>query len=145
MKSGGLRYPNPISSPPSWCPWDLFRSFKVCSGAKEREWGAKSDEKLPHLYIPGKTAALVPEFAVEDLPLGRTTVLVPEFAVKDLLLGRRLMIHDDDDDRIWKLVVIKLLINLFIISIGNQIPPLWHKYFHPTAPGAVAGCVSFLI
>ena len=26
-------------------------------------------EKQPHLFIPGKTAALVPEFAVEDLPL----------------------------------------------------------------------------
>ena len=34
--------------------------------------------------IPGKTAALVPEFAVEDLPLGRLAALVPEFVVKDL-------------------------------------------------------------
>ena len=25
--------------PPRWCPWDLFRSFKVCSDAKERERG----------------------------------------------------------------------------------------------------------
>ena len=38
--------------------------------------------------IPGKTAALAPEFAVEDLPLGRTVALVPEFTVKDLPLGR---------------------------------------------------------
>ena len=37
----------------------------------KREWGAESNEKLLHLFIPGKTAALVPEFAVEDLPLGR--------------------------------------------------------------------------
>ena len=36
------------------------------------------------------TATLVPEFAVEDLPLGRTAALVPEFAVKDLPLGRKL-------------------------------------------------------
>ena len=42
--------------------------------------------------IPGKTAALVPEFAVEDLPLGRIAALVPEFAVKDLPLGKTLMI-----------------------------------------------------
>ena len=35
------------------------------------EWGAESNGKLPHLSIPSKTAALVPEFAVEDLPLGR--------------------------------------------------------------------------
>ena len=41
--------------------------------------------------IPGKTSALVPEFAVEDLPLGRTTAQVPELAVKDLPLGRTLM------------------------------------------------------
>ena len=35
----------------------------------KREWGAESDGKLPHLIIPDKTAALVPEFLVEDLPL----------------------------------------------------------------------------
>ena len=54
----------------------------------KREWGAESKGKLPHLFIPSKTAALVPEFAVEDLTLGRTAVLVPEFVVKDLHLGR---------------------------------------------------------
>ena len=37
-----------------------------------------------------KTATLVSEFAVEDLPLGRTTALMPEFAMKDLPLGRTL-------------------------------------------------------
>ena len=70
-------------------PWDLFRSFKVCSGAKE-SGGAGSNGKLPHLFIPSKTKNLVPEFAVEDLPLGRIADLVPEFAVKDLPLGRTL-------------------------------------------------------
>ena len=40
--------------------------------------------------IPGKTAALVPEFSVEDLPLDRTATLVPAFAVKELPLGRTL-------------------------------------------------------
>ena len=34
----------------------------------KREWGAESDGKLPHLSISSKTATLVPEFAVEDLP-----------------------------------------------------------------------------
>ena len=57
----------------------------------KREWGAESNGKLPHLSIPSKTAALVPEFAVEDLPLNRTATLVPEFAVKDLPLGRIFM------------------------------------------------------
>ena len=51
---------------------------------------AESNGKLPHLFIPSKTTTMVPEFAVEDLPLGRTAALVPEFAVKDLLLGRTL-------------------------------------------------------
>ena len=31
------------------------------------EWGAESNGKLQHLFIPGKTSALVPEFVVEDL------------------------------------------------------------------------------
>ena len=63
----------------------------VCSDAtREREWGAESKGKLPLLFIPSKTATLVSEFAVEDLPLGRTAALVPEFAMKDLPLGRTL-------------------------------------------------------
>ena len=33
----------------------------------KREWGAESNEKLPYLFIPSKTAPLVPEFAVENL------------------------------------------------------------------------------
>ena len=46
----------------------------------KREWGAESNGKLRHLFISSKTAIIVPEFAVEDLPLGRTAALVPEFA-----------------------------------------------------------------
>ena len=42
----------------------------------------------PHLFLPSKTETLVPEFAVEDLPLKRTTTLVPAFAVKDLPLEK---------------------------------------------------------
>ena len=55
----------------------------------------ESNGKLLHLFIPSKTAILVPEFAVEDLPLGRTAFSVPEFAVKDLLWAEY---SDDDDD-----------------------------------------------
>ena len=40
------------------------------------EWGVESKGKLPHLFIPGKTAALVPEFAVENLPSAK---LQPRF------------------------------------------------------------------
>ena len=35
----------------------------------------ESNGKLLHLFIPSKTVTLVPEFAVEDLPLGRTAAL----------------------------------------------------------------------
>ena len=56
----------------------------------KREWGAESNEKLPHLFIPSKTATLVPKFAVEHLTLDRTRDLVPGFAGKDLPLGRTL-------------------------------------------------------
>ena len=61
-------------------------SFKM----PKREWGAKSYGKLPRLFILSKTATLVPEFVVEDLPLGRTPGLVPESAVNELPLGRTL-------------------------------------------------------
>ena len=54
----------------------------------KREWGAESDGKLPHLSIPSKTAAWIPEFAVEYLSLSRTAALVSEFTVKDLPLDR---------------------------------------------------------
>ena len=50
----------------------------------KREWGAESNGKLPHLSIPSKTTACF----LEDLPLSRTAALVAEFAVKDLPLGR---------------------------------------------------------
>ena len=51
---------------------------------------AKRNGKLPHLFIPSKTTTLVPEFAVEDLPLDRPATLVPALAVKHLPLGRKL-------------------------------------------------------
>ena len=70
-------------------PLGSFQIFKVCSDTKEK-WGAESNGKLPNLLISCKTAALVTEFPVEDLPLGRTAALVPDFAVKDLPLGRTL-------------------------------------------------------
>ena len=43
---------------------DLLKSVQML----KREWGTESNGKLPHLFIPSKTAALVPEFTVEDLP-----------------------------------------------------------------------------
>ena len=42
--------------------------------------------------IPGKTAMLVPEFAVEDLPLGRNAASILALAVEDLPLGKTMML-----------------------------------------------------
>ena len=55
---------------------------------REREWGAEINGKLPHLSIPNKTAAWVPEFAMEDLPLSRTVAFVSVSALKDVPSGR---------------------------------------------------------
>ena len=43
---------------------DLLNSVQML----KRVWGAESNWKLPHLFIPSKPASLVLEFAVEDLP-----------------------------------------------------------------------------
>ena len=113
----------------------IFSDFKVRADAKE-EWGAESNGKLLHLFIPSKTATLVPEFAVEDLPLGTTATLVPELPVKDLPLGRtatlvpqhpvkdlplgRTLDDDDDDDIILYFLYqcyILLFYMLLVISI----------------------------
>ena len=65
---------------------DLFSSVQML----KREWGAESNRKLLYLFIPSKTATLVPEFAVKDLPLGRTADLLPGFSSERLPLGRTL-------------------------------------------------------
>ena len=65
---------------------DLLRSVQML----KRKWDAASNGQLPQLFSPSKTATLVAEFAVEDLPLGRTAALVPEFAMKELPLRRTL-------------------------------------------------------
>ena len=73
-----------------WQESSMTRIYEKCHSAcktasgqmRKREWDAESNGKLPYLYIPSKIATLVPEFAVEDLPLGKTAALVPEFAGK---------------------------------------------------------------
>ena len=87
---------------------DIVRSVQMLN----REWGAESNGKLPHLFIPGKTSALVPEFALEDMLFHRTAALVPVLAVKDLPLGRTLMMMNvlmgakgDWDFRISDLII----------------------------------------
>ena len=53
-------------------PLGFFRYFKVSSDDKERVGVRKATRSYRTYSIPGKTAALVPEFPVENLPLDRT-------------------------------------------------------------------------
>ena len=75
----------------SWIFTDLLRFVQML----ERESvGCGKQRKLQHLFIPSKTAILVPEFAVEDLP---SAELQPRF----LSLQWRTCFwseHSDDDD-----------------------------------------------
>ena len=66
----------------------------------KKEQVAESNGKLSHLFIPGKTAALVSEFAMEDLP---SAELQPRF----LCLQWRTCLwaehfDDDDHDDAWR-------------------------------------------
>ena len=47
-----------------WDLSDLLRSVQML----KRERRAESHGKPQHLFIPSKTVALIPDFAVEDLP-----------------------------------------------------------------------------
>ena len=58
----------------------IFSDLLRCVQMLKREWGAESNGKLPQLFIPSKTATLIPVFAVEDLLLSRNATLVPAFA-----------------------------------------------------------------
>ena len=49
----------------------FFRSFKICSDTKETV-GCGNQREATAPIIPSKTASLVSEFAMEDLPLVRT-------------------------------------------------------------------------
>ena len=61
----------------------------------KREWGAENNGKLPHLFNPGKTAALVPEFTMEDLP---SAELQPRFLRLQCKTCPWAEHSDDDDD-----------------------------------------------
>ena len=78
----------------------------------KRVWGPESNGKLPHLFIPSKTATLVHEFAVEDLPLGRTAALALEFAVN--------VDHDNDIQNVVQ--IFNLYLNI-IAQLMSYIRP----------------------
>ena len=68
---------------------DLLRSIQML----KRDRGAEGIEKLPHLFITGKTVALVPEFVVEDLSSAELQPWCLKFAVKTCPWAE----HSDDD------------------------------------------------
>ena len=92
----------------------------------KRELGAESNGKIPHLFIPSKTAILVPEIAAEDLPFGRTAGLVSEFAVNDLFLSRTLwwwhIIH------IFQGTYFDKILKMYILLFSCKIPKYLTKY-----------------
>ena len=63
---------------------DLLRSVQML----KREWGTESN--FPLLFIPIKLHPSFLSLRWKNLPLGRTAALVPGFAVNDLPLGRTL-------------------------------------------------------
>ena len=101
-------------------------SIKVCSDVEERG-GAESNGKLPHLFIPGKIATLVPEFTVGDLPLGRTAALVPGLAVKDF--GQKTLM--------MMMITSVLVLALFL-------PYRYLTHGHLGCKSRVRGCISYI-
>ena len=99
MKSGRPNWPNPLSSHPRWCPWDLLRSFKICSDAKEREVCGKQREATAPIHLLVK---LQPRF----MSLQWKTWLWAELQPWCLSLQWRTCPwaeHDDDDEyiKLW--------------------------------------------
>ena len=76
-----------------------LRSFTVCSGAKES--GARKATGNYRTYsITGKTAASVPEFAVEDLPSAELQARFLHFHLRTCPWAEY-SDHDDDDDGMY--------------------------------------------
>ena len=92
---------------------DLLRSVQML----KREWCAESKGKLPHLFIPSKTATLISEFALENLPLGRTASLVSGFAVKPL--GRTLMMM------MMMMMMMKMKMMMIFITYNHRCIIVW--------------------
>ena len=131
-------------------PLGYFQIFKLRSDAKE-EWGAESNGKLLHLFIPSKTATFVPEFAVEDLTLGRTATLVPELPVKELPLGRTATLMPDhpvkdlplDRTLCWWYILYLILILYFMLFYMLLVISII-VYYSLTAPQRGPGFASRL-
>ena len=97
MKSLGLLNQIHYSHPHVGAPGiflDLLKSDQML----KREWSAENNEKLPDLFIPGKTAALVPEFAVEHLPSAELQPWFLRFQWRTCPWAEHYEEDEDDDD-----------------------------------------------
>ena len=96
---------------------DLLRSVQIL----KREWCAESNGKLPHLFIPGKTVTLVPEFAVVDLPSAELQPLFLRLQWRTCPWAEPSDVDDDDDDDLLFTIIIIILLScpLFWRSIPN--------------------------
>ena len=72
-----------------------LRSFQILKRESEREWMRKVTGSYCTYSIPDKTAALVNEFAVEDLP---SAELQPRFLSLHYMTCPWVEHSDDDDD-----------------------------------------------
>ena len=99
---------------------DLSRSVKMV----KRGWGAESNGKLPHLFIPDKTGALVPEFAVEVLP---SAELQPWFL---RFQWRTYPWVEHSDMYIYIYIYIRMFLCLFVCPVCFPIPlnRLWWNF-----------------
>ena len=91
---------------------DLLRPVQMI----KREWGAESNGKLQHLLNPSKTAALVPEFAVEGLP---SAELQPRFL---RLQWRTCLWAEHSDDIIIIIIIIRVFSPTAGLSLQTQAP-----------------------
>ena len=95
---------------------DLLRSVQML----RREWGGESNGKLPHLFIPGKTASL------EDQP---STELLPRFL--RLLWSTCPWAEHSDDDDYYLIINLNVLERLVILMAHGTC--IWE------VPGSILG------
>ena len=123
-KSGGPSQPN---HSPCWCPWDHFRSFKVCSDAKERvrcgkQWEATAPiESLVKLQ-PWFLSFWLKTCLQQNCSLGSCTCSEGPDLVQNVLMDDD---DDDNDDEPHKLMKLLGTINVVLVLTNRLVI----KYF----------------
>ena len=92
----------------------------------KREWGAERNGELPHLFIPSKTATLVPKFTLEDCLLTELQPWFLRFQWKTCSWSKHFNDDDGDDDgdEIYFNIFLCFITALYLsISAGLNICP----------------------